>query len=119
MVYVKSLHLQQTLARLDYGGISILIFGSMFPVLYYGMACEQVLTAKWIYGSIQMVSCIACFIVTLIPKFDQPQFQKARGIMYIILGLSCGVMFIMFEFMKEYIAPNWGWGYALGGYIYI
>ena len=39
--------------------------------------------------------------------------------MYIILGLSCGVMFIMFEFMKEYIAPNWGWGYALGGYIYI
>ena len=39
--------------------------------------------------------------------------------MYIILGLSCGLMFIMFAFIDDYISPNTAWIYALGGYIYI
>ena len=39
--------------------------------------------------------------------------------MYILLGLSCGFMFIMFSFFDEYVSPNTAWIYALGGYIYI
>lgn len=42
LMCVKNPTCQQTLSRLDYGGISVLIFGSAFPVLYYGFACEQV-----------------------------------------------------------------------------
>ena len=53
------------------------------------------------------------------PKFDKPAYRKIRGVMYIILGLSAGLMFIMFEFMEEYITPLKSWIYALGGYIYI
>ena len=43
LMCVKNPYFQQTLSRLDYGGISVLIFGSAFPILYYGFACEQVL----------------------------------------------------------------------------
>ena len=46
LMYVKSESVGTWLSRLDYGGISILIFGSAFPVLYYSMACEQVFR-KW------------------------------------------------------------------------
>ena len=65
------------------------------------------------------VACFCCFIVTLIPQFDKPQYQKVRGIMYIILGISTASMFIMFAFMHPYITPHSGLIYALGGYIYI
>ena len=39
--------------------------------------------------------------------------------MYIVLGLSTGIMFIMFAFMDEYMSTVNTWVYALGGYIYI
>jgi len=39
LLYVKNEKFQTNLSRLDYGGISILIFGSAFPILYYAMAC--------------------------------------------------------------------------------
>ena len=41
-VLCKSQECQTNMSRLDYGGISILVFGSCVPVLYYAMACEQV-----------------------------------------------------------------------------
>ena len=65
------------------------------------------------------LACLGCFIVTLMPRFDQPEYIAVRGIMYIILGLSTASMFFMFTFMKEYIAPHSPFVYALGGYIYI
>lgn len=41
MMYVKNETFQTTLARLDYGGIAILIFGTSFPILYYSLGCAQ------------------------------------------------------------------------------
>ena len=119
LMFVKNLYCQQTLARLDYGGISVLIFGSAYPILTYGLACNEVTVLKYVYESILAVACIGCFIVTLIPKFDTEKYRKVRGIMYIILGLSTGSIFVMFTFVSEYVTPHYGWLYALGGYIYI
>lgn len=42
LMYAKNQAYQSTLARLDYGGISILVFGTSFPILYYSLACSQV-----------------------------------------------------------------------------
>ena len=44
LMFVKNEKYQATLARLDYGGISILIFGTSFPILYYALGCEQTLS---------------------------------------------------------------------------
>ena len=119
LMFVKNRQVQETLARLDYGGISILIFGTSFPVLYYAMACDQVLVYKNVYMVVLGLACLGCFIVTLMPRFDKPEYRSVRGIMYIILGLSTASMFFMFSFMKEYVTPHRPAIYALGGYIYI
>ena len=37
---------------------------------------------------------MACFIVTIAPGFDKPKYRKWRGIMFIILGLSCALLFV-------------------------
>jgi len=134
LLYAKNEAFQTNLSRLDYAGISVLVFGSAYPVIHYCMACDQtqrecrivtpnfnfsVPVAKSIYTGVQATMCFACFVITLIPKFDKPEYQKVRGIMYIILGLSTSTMFIMFTYMDPYITPHRSWVYALGGYIYI
>lgn len=96
LMYVKGVKYQENLSRLDYGGISILIFGSAFPILYYAMACVQISLVKLIYMWSLAIVCLICFAVTLIPEFDKPNYRKARGLMYILLGLGSGIMFIMF-----------------------
>jgi len=64
--------------------------------------------------------CLICFAVTLIPEFDKPQYRKARGIMYIALGLGSGILFIVLKAMDpSYVTYQKSWVYALGGYIYI
>ena len=39
---IKNPSVHANLARLDYAGISVLIFGSAVPVASYGFACESV-----------------------------------------------------------------------------
>ena len=39
LVYVKSPKFQSIFSRLDYGGISMLILGSVIPIIYYSFAC--------------------------------------------------------------------------------
>ena len=107
------------MARLDYSGISILIFGSTIPVSYYGYACDNTDWGFWIYMITMGIACLACFIVTLLPKFDQPEYRKWRGIMFIILGLGCSILFIGFAFYDYGIVHTNFWLWALGGYIYI
>ena len=58
------------MARLDYSGISILIFGSTIPVCYYGYSCDNTDVGYWVFTFLMGIACLACFIVTLLPKFD-------------------------------------------------
>lgn len=41
LLNVKSRRFHNVLSRLDYGGISILIFGSVMPVVYYSFGCQD------------------------------------------------------------------------------
>ena len=34
------------------------------------------------------IVCLACFTMTMMPKFDKPNYRKWRGIMFATLGLS-------------------------------
>ena len=69
--------------------------------------------------AVLFTACVACFAVTMIPKFDSAEYRKVRGTMFVILGVSTGSMFLMFCCMDEYITPHSFWVYALGGYIYV
>jgi len=59
------------LSRLDYGGISLLILGSTVPMVVYPQACEPVLYLRRIMATISIFCGTLCFLMTMIPKFDQ------------------------------------------------
>ena len=40
LLFVQSQKILQVLSRLDYGGISVLIFGSIVPIVCYSFACQ-------------------------------------------------------------------------------
>lgn len=49
--------------RFDYAGINVLIAGSSFPPVYYGMYCN--IDVAIIYLSFAILLAIICFIVCL------------------------------------------------------
>lgn len=49
--------------RFDYAGINLLISGSAFPPLYYGMYCQ--IAVATIYLSVSLLIATFCFIVCL------------------------------------------------------
>ncbi|KAI8369433.1 pPR-type GPCR protein [Radiomyces spectabilis] len=70
--------------RCDYAGITTLIVGSYFPVVYYGFHCHHAL--QTIYLSIVAVlgSCTAA--VTLLKHFRTPAYRWVRTSLFLALG---------------------------------
>lgn len=77
--------LSSFLSRMDYAGISILIAGSFYPVVYYIFFCQEVFI--WFYlGGITFCS-ICVFVVALSPDFQKPEFRWFRGFIFLVLGM--------------------------------
>jgi adiponectin receptor len=119
LLNVKSQKVAAILARLDYGGISILIFGTIYSVIYYGMACDEVANSKIVWTTIMSLGSGACFIVTLMPDCDKAKCRPAKGVMFIAMGLSTAFVigYVGYENPMQ-VKVNWQY-YALGGAIYI
>ena len=93
LYYVKSPAFNDFLSRLDYGGISVLIFGSCMPVLSYGFACKGEQVTLYVLLGIFLSINLACFVTSLIKEFDKPKFRPLRGGMFIFAGLSTVAIF--------------------------
>mmetsp|Transcript_26001 Transcript_26001/g.46012 ORF Transcript_26001/g.46012 Transcript_26001/m.46012 type:complete len:377 (-) Transcript_26001:6656-7786(-) len=72
-------------ARLDYAGISILIAGSYYPVIFYIFYCQPMLI--WTYLICITVFSVIVFILAMAPFFQQPQYRHVRGLSFLALGL--------------------------------
>ena len=108
------------LSRLDYAGISVLIFGSVVPVYWYGFACEEVAVNKWCWLSVSLLIDGACFVTTLWPRFDQAQYRTWRGVIYVVAGLFCSAVWIdLYWYASPYKMNVPVLVYAIGGLIYI
>ncbi|KAI9283310.1 hemolysin-III related-domain-containing protein [Sporodiniella umbellata] len=71
--------------RCDYAGITSLIVGSFFPVIYYGFHCHQLF--QIIYLSIIVVLGLVTATVTLAQHFRTPAYRWIRATLFISLGL--------------------------------
>lgn len=100
LMYVRSEKMMKLLARLDYGGISILIAGSSYPPIYYSFACQPVHSTRLILIALISTTSALCFILTMIPAFDTAKFRPVRGIMFVLLGISAAIPFISFYVKK-------------------
>lgn len=113
-------HANNYFSRLDYGGISFLIAGSCMPPYFYSFYCEETITFAYVYSIVIYSICSAAFIVTMLPRFDQPKYRKLRAILYISAGLSTAFPAIHILVSENiYLYPFNGHVWALGGAIYI
>lgn len=109
------------LSRLDYGGIVILIGGSTIPPYIYGFYCGKL----WYFGVFYTVAtdtmCLAAFIWSLMPTFDQPKYRSIRAILFVLVGLTSGLPGIHAAFFRDqFITPPMNvYLWALGGAVYI
>mmetsp|Transcript_9895 Transcript_9895/g.13408 ORF Transcript_9895/g.13408 Transcript_9895/m.13408 type:complete len:158 (-) Transcript_9895:313-786(-) len=87
MIKDKSEEAHLIYSRLDYAGISLLIFGGCYPFIYYCFACDDVFWLKAMFLSILFTFALMCTIVTFIPKFESPKFRAVRAFMFIGFGL--------------------------------
>ncbi|KAH8585633.1 mPR-like GPCR protein [Bisporella sp. PMI_857] len=86
--HIMSNHSEKVAAywnQFDYLGITILIWGSTVPSVYYGFYCDQNLQ--------KLYWAVVCTIATFTPKFRHPTFRPYRTAMYAFLGLS-SIVFI-------------------------
>ena len=95
LYYVKSPKFSDFMSRLDYGGISVLIFGSAMPIMVYSFACEGEFIQRWVWVGLHATMSILCFVTTLIKQFDKPKFRPIRALMFVLAGLSIIVTFIV------------------------
>ena len=90
------------------------------PPYFYSFYCKETRLYAYVYSTVIFSICSLAFIVTLLPRFDQPKFRKFRAILYIAAGLSTAIPCIHLLFghnLYLYPFPNLHW--AIGGAIYI
>mmetsp|Transcript_15593 Transcript_15593/g.26845 ORF Transcript_15593/g.26845 Transcript_15593/m.26845 type:complete len:369 (-) Transcript_15593:49-1155(-) len=86
LFYCVSHTTSKIFARLDYSGISLLIAGSFYPIIYYEFRCSPPWSAVYITGI--SVLGIIVIAVTLIPTFDKPKYRTIRAGLFVAMGLS-------------------------------
>jgi adiponectin receptor len=101
LMSVKSKKLNEILSRLDYGGITGLIFGTIYAVLHYSFACDEVFYIRMIFTGILLAGAVACFSATFIKIFDSPKYRPVRAGMFVGLGVSTVAVFVYLGVWKN------------------
>ncbi|CAI2363813.1 unnamed protein product [Moneuplotes crassus] len=112
---------QNVLSRFDYGGIAVMIAGSSTPIYIYLFWCPQVSIFGYTYTFSMVAGCSIAFGVSLIPKFDAPEYRFCRAILFMVVGLSSAIPaihIIGFRDRRYIPAPPMSL-LILGGAIYI
>jgi adiponectin receptor len=85
-----SLMMNKMLSRLDYAGISILIAGSFYPMIYYAFYCfPRKIQVDYIlvYLVGMSVAATITFVISFIPSFQSPSMRWFRGVLFVCLAL--------------------------------
>ena len=109
------------MSRLDYASISVLIFGSSVPPIWYAFACESTFWARNAFLFTILTSSTVCLVMSMLPTFQTPMLRNIRAGMYIALGLSAAVPMIYIKFIADEnnVIDSGAFNYILGGVIYI
>jgi adiponectin receptor len=71
-----------------------MIAGSTMSPLYYNYYCEHTHFWRNLYITAQSLASLTVFIVSLWPKFDNPQYRVFRGVLFVSLGISAAIPFV-------------------------
>lgn len=76
--------------KLDFTGITVLIFGSFYPWLYFTFYKHPYL--RCLYGITGTASALATIKMSLSDKFAQAHYRGVRSAIYIAYAMICGVL---------------------------
>ncbi|KAL6756368.1 hemolysin-III related-domain-containing protein [Haematococcus lacustris] len=78
-------HISLMVWRFDYVGIALLIVASFYPPIYYGFMCQPGWAALYLSVITALGAC--CVAVSLLSRFQTPQWRATRAGMFAGLGL--------------------------------
>lgn len=78
-------HVSAVMWRFDYAGIAVLIVASFFPPVHYAFLCHPIARESYIISTTILGICV--LVVTLLEKFQDPQWHAYRAILFSSLGL--------------------------------
>jgi predicted membrane channel-forming protein YqfA (hemolysin III family) len=81
--------------KCDYMGITILIYGSMFPSFHFIFYCD----VQWrnIYLGMMTALALGCSVLVLMPFFSAEKWQTLRAIMFAMYGCMAFVPIVHFD----------------------
>lgn len=88
--YIQSAFVYKIMGRMDLSGIVVLIFGSVFPIIFYTFYCQKVLIFCYtiFYGTV----CTITFFVSLTDWFNADEQRGVKGIIYGGVGICAGMI---------------------------
>jgi adiponectin receptor len=86
--YVKSARFYTILHRMDLSGITILIFGSVLPIIFYSLYCKPGLA--YFYTILHFISCFTTFAISMMDWFHQEKMRTFKGCAYAFCGWFAG-----------------------------
>jgi len=107
----------ETLARLDYSFISLLICGSSLPLFYYGFWCHP----GWMrtYSALSVLTNGACMVMGLSDKFRTTEWRLVRMSAFLASGLFGAIPFSHMLLASEEQNVEAVYGLALMGLLYV
>lgn len=91
--------------RFDYAGVNLLISGSAFPQLYYGMYCN--IEMAIIYLTCIVIVAVGCFVACLFEWIHRPGHEAYKGWLFAGFGLSLGIP-VSHMLINEIFYNNYG-----------
>lgn len=88
--------------RFDYAGIAALISASFFPPVFYGFLCYP--AVRNFYLTIVLIMGTGTIAVSLLPKFQTPEYRHLRAGMFFGMGVS-GIVPTVHKFLFFFREP--------------
>lgn len=114
--HVHSDYWRNTLAKLDYGGINILIMGSAYPPVFYTMACSELHGIRNVFLIAITVIGLSSFSMFMSDTMNKAAWRHVRSGSFISLGAIAALPFVYIcntsqtQYLSEYDFPPWAWG---------
>lgn len=105
LFYPMSSRIYTITNRFDYAGINLLISGSAFPPVYYGMYCQ--IDVAIIYLTITILIATFCFITCLFEWIHKPGHEKYKGLLYAGFGFTLAIP-LGHMMINEFFYNNYG-----------
>lgn len=93
LLWVRSVHVCNLTHNMDLSGISLMIFGSAYGMIYYIFKCDN--TAYYCYLTVLVTSAVGIMVCINCKMFHKEKYQNLKVILFIVQ--ACTGFFAVFH----------------------